>query len=822
MMSLKNRIYVLVLISLAGSCFMVARAGQRSSSASGNTPQPVGDRPGLHLRSKESCFVSGVVLSAVSGEPVKRARLSLGDASVNATGSHTETDATGRFLLRAFAQGRHRLDVRKKGFLDAQFDITSCDQQSDIANYSSTDNLPLVTLRLSPLSVISGRAIDQEGDPVVGASVHAKLASYPGGPLHGVAMATTDDRGMYRLHGLKPGTYYISADPAESDWGETERVSGDGAFNDYVTTFYPDTNDLRSATAVSVRSGEQTSGIEIRLMKTAVKSPTMVVPILFTGSTAFSSGTSTRPDKQSSKAELSPSEQGTVGGMVVDQLTSEPLRYAKVAMEGTRNGMNVPYVAETDATGIFLVRNVDPGNYHLMVDHPGYLQMPRISGLQSLTGASLTVKRKQTLSDIVLRVSPSSVVTGRVFDQDGDPASDFQIQARRYSYIGGKRQLHLIATSVTNDLGEYRLHGLSPGTYYIVASSTAAATGADQEKRGPERYVPTYYPRNTDLLGAAPVAVGQGDQITGIDIWATVSRPVTIRGRVLTSAGTQFSRNTVITLISRGFDTAGASFNPTTTVKDALGHFEIRGVSPGAYTLSALTNEKNDHYAGAQALEIRDMDIENIELVMNRSGTVNGRVRVEGDKSIALKSVRVLLEPDNNLLTGSVIGDVKPDGTFSIAGVLPDQYTIEVFGLPQEFYLRKIEVGMEDIPGRKIDFRHAAGPFELVVSSSAGSIAGSVVDEEQTTAKGVEVVLVPAPEHRQERDLYRTALTNKEGQFNFLGVPPGEYKLFAVPGVEPEAYFDPDFIGPLEDYGQVINVEENSSHVELLKVLSTP
>ena len=63
---------------------------------------------------------------------------------------------------------------------------------------------------------------------------------------------------------------------------------------------------------------------------------------------------------------------------------------------------------------------------------------------------------------------------------------------------------------------------------------------------------------------------------------------------------------------------------------------------------------------------------------------------------------------------------------------------------------------------------------------------------------------------------------NKDGQFTLLDIAPGEYKLFAIPGVESEAYFDPDFIGPLEDYGQVINVEENSSHVALLKVLPTP
>ena len=62
---------------------------------------------------------------------------------------------------------------------------------------------------------------------------------------------------------------------------------------------------------------------------------------------------------------------------------------------------------------------------------------------------------------------------------------------------------------------------------------------------------------------------------------------------------------------------------------------------------------------------------------------------------------------------------------------------------------------------------------------------------------------------------------NKDGQFTLLDIAPGEYKLFAIPGVESEAYFDPEFIGPLEDYGQVINVEENSSNMAFLKVLPT-
>jgi hypothetical protein len=456
----------------------------------------------------------------------------------------------------------------------------------------------------------------------------------------------------------------------------------------------------------------------------------------------------------------------------------------------------------------------------VLVDRPSFLETPRVSGAQGLGGASLTLRPKQILQDVVVRVAPSSVVAGRVFEEDGDAGSDFHVQAMRYSYISGKRQLQLVAMGVTNDLGEYRLHGLSPGSYYIAASAPGGTNDPAQNGgSSAERYVRTYYPHNTDVLVAAPVAVGKGDQVGGIDIWATFSRPVNVRGRALTPAASQLGRDTVVTLTPRGIDSAGTSFDSTVNIKDAEGHFEIRAVPPGAYTISALLNEKDEQYAGTQSVEVRNTDVDNLDIIMNKATQLSGHIRVDGDKPLPLNSVRVLLEPDSNLITGSLVGDVKSDGVFSISGVLPDQYTLEVFGLPEEFYVKKIQVGMEEIEARKIDFRRASS-VELVLSSSSGSVRGSVTDGEQRAASGVQVVVVPALEHRAEHDLYKIATSNKEGQFKIVGIAPGEYKLFALEGTEPDAYLDPDFIAALENYGETLKVEENSSNIENLKVLT--
>jgi hypothetical protein len=94
-----------------------------------------------------------------------------------------------------------------------------------------------------------------------------------------------------------------------------------------------------------------------------------------------------------------------------------------------------------------------------------------------------------------------------------------------------------------------------------------------------------------------------------------------------------------------------------------------------------------------------------------------------------------------------------------------------------------------------------------------------VRDEEHQIVGGIQVVLVPSLERRSQHDLYKTATGDKKGEFKIVGVAPGEYKLFALEGAEPDAYFDPDFMAPLENYGETIKVEENSRNTANLEVV---
>jgi hypothetical protein len=176
------------------------------------------------------------------------------------------------------------------------------------------------------------------------------------------------------------------------------------------------------------------------------------------------------------------------------------------------------------------------------------------------------------------------------------------------------------------------------------------------------------------------------------------------------------------------------------------------------------------------------------------------------------------MEADNRLPTGSLVDDVHPDGTFSVSGFVPEQYTVQVFGLPDDYYVKRISCGGEEARGRRIDLRHAAGPLSVVVAAGA-SVAGSVMDADQQFASGINVVLIPTPRDADGAEPYRTVASDRQGKFRFVGLAPGSYEIFAIQGVDSDSYLDPDFLASVQNYAKSITLQDNSTenlHIELV------
>jgi len=173
------------------------------------------------------------------------------------------TDDTGRFEMIDLPAGRYSVSVRAP----ATF-VSPPSQSVQVASGGSAS----ITFKLDRGGAITGRVLDHEGDPLVRAQVSALQRRNLNGASRLMSAgsggyASTDDLGQFRLFGLPPGEYYVAAsysipgpmiDPAPAD---NQPKFG------YAPTFYPSSTEVDGAQKVTVRAGQDTSGIDVSLVR---------------------------------------------------------------------------------------------------------------------------------------------------------------------------------------------------------------------------------------------------------------------------------------------------------------------------------------------------------------------------------------------------------------------------------------------------------------------------------------------------------------------------------------------------------------------------
>ena len=174
------------------------------------------------------------------------------------------------------------------------------------------------------------------------------------------------------------------------------------------------------------------------------------------------------------------------------------------------------------------------------MEREGFARQNYGSAVPEGTGSILTVASGQELHDLAFRITPLGALSGRVFDQDGDPLQGVGIQVLRVSYSSGMRQLIPVAGASSNDRGEYRCYDLPADRYFVLATPKGSPLSHPMEAGAlvPEVqdvYVPLYYPGVLELDSASAVSVPEGGDIQQIDFRLQSIRAATLRGRVFGS-----------------------------------------------------------------------------------------------------------------------------------------------------------------------------------------------------------------------------------------------------------------------------------------------
>jgi len=321
--------------------------------------------------------------------------------------------------------------------------------------------------------------------------------------------------------------------------------------------------------------------------------------------------------------------------------------------------------------------------------------------------------------------------------------------------------------------------------------------------------VPTYYPGTPNLVAAAPVDVGPGAQLKGVDLAVTRAHTVSVKGH-LTDATGSGARHPLIYLAPRGLGGYAAMSRMATL--DASGNFELRGVPAGAYNLVGTVRLREGTLTARLPVDVGNADIENLQLALIPLVNFSGRVRLEGDAPASLSSVQVGLRARDSMLSSNSSATARDDGSLSFANVNPDLYDVAVSGLPDGYYLKAVLADTQDALAAGLDLsRGAVRALDIVLAPNAGVATGAVQNARQQPAAGATVVLIPQEKERAgQSQYYSITTTDASGNFTVKNLAPGHYRAYAWQVVEAGAWLDPDFMKAIEERGVAVGIKEGS------------
>ena len=216
------------------------------------------------------CTIGGTVVSANTGEPLKKAHVVLSqkgaerdDSNEHALGA--TTDAAGHFSIDRIPAGSYDLVVRRNDYLPARYGQDRLDKPGATLSLAPGQKIMDLLFGLHRMGIVAGRITDEDGDPVRDAAVDALLHTSINGKLkiHTKGSVTTNDLGEYRIFDLEPGRYSIRATAGESS--HTIIAGPSQEADNYLPTYYSGTTDSARASTLEVKSGDEISGVDFVL-----------------------------------------------------------------------------------------------------------------------------------------------------------------------------------------------------------------------------------------------------------------------------------------------------------------------------------------------------------------------------------------------------------------------------------------------------------------------------------------------------------------------------------------------------------------------------
>jgi hypothetical protein len=498
-----------------------------------------------------------------------------------------------------------------------------------------------------------------------------------------------------------------------------------------------------------------------------------------------------------------------IAGLVLSAADGHPLDRARVTITDTKNFKNVQSII-TSQGGRFEFNQVSAGKYSLQGARRGFVPAA-YDGHEQFSTAIVTGADLDT-ENLMLRLAPTAMLSGKVFDEFGDPVRHATVTLYREDHQSGVSRIQRFRNAPTDDQGFYAIAPLSAGTYFLAVTATPWYAVHPVSSGGPEAqnsfatvdrsldvaYPVTYYVDAADPQAATPIPIKGGDH-PQVDFHLTPVPALHLRFHITQNAGEQV---TMPMLEKRGLDGTDPGQNIVTQLVSP-GEFEMSGFAPGSYTVRMPGS------APGQSTRINDIEITGDGQEFDTSsgeptGSVKASVQMLRESKLPPQLNLALRDGRGRIASWGMV-DTKGEADFQ--DVAPGKYAVLAQSPGRALSVVRVSSKGNESSGHTLTV--AAGTpitISLTLTGSTSTVEG-FAKRAGKSAPGAMVVLVPK-DPDSNRELFRRDQSDLDGSFSLPNVIPGSYTIVAIENGWDLDWSRPSVIAVYAQHGQAVTVDD--------------
>ena len=478
-----------------------------------------------------------------------------------------------------------------------------------------------------------------------------------------------------------------------------------------------------------------------------------------------------------------------IKGSVVEHQTGKALARTLVAIQPLPGSAGPTGTVRTNSYGMFEFVDLPAGGYLIQAARRGF--MPAQYGQKNWRAAGQPVVLDKDQSTFLsIRLARFSAISGIIVDENDVGLPEHEVVA-----MSNTRPPRMMAKAQADDRGMYRISGLDPGTYLVRTLGRAYEEGG---------YLPTFYRETARVDEAGMVDTLLDQETTNVKVRPFPGKLFTISGNVMTNPQGSTATVTLVSDVSRE--------TLTTT-----GAFQFFSKPPGPYEILIEQQADRRGPMGAYVLLALERDMTGMRInVLPMAGVSFYFQSTQGGRVMDASPIKVLYRRVDLAGEGPVETLRLTNGSASLI-----QGRWQLMLAPSSGYVATEFYGCrgERPEGNRADGwseTTVTGPcgVHMVLSNKPGGVHGTVTMGAHEPAGGVPVFLEAYDEiaHKRVVDL-RSTRTDMQGQYNFVGLAPGTYRLVSTFEYQSPLTGDIDAMRP-----RVFQVEEGRDQQQDLDV----